>query len=107
MFFLLFLTPSVLGDVASHDQFGIFFSLPLDSLFIYNYDFIVMKFPKRHPLKKNTVWYECSPYCYILVAILAMFNSASVVAILCSLVLLLAAVKIVHMRWKYRSSPMI
>jgi len=56
---------------------------------------------------KNYVWYECSPYCYILVALLALFNSTSVLAIIFSLVLLLAAVKIMHMRWKYRSSPMI
>lgn len=47
------------------------------------------------------IWYELSPYLYVLGGVLALFND-NMLAMVCGLMLMSAAATIIRMRWVHR-----
>lgn len=52
----------------------------------------------------ESLWYEISPYAYLLIGAIVLFEAYSVAAVLSSLLLMIVAIIILRMRWTHRSS---
>jgi hypothetical protein len=61
---------------------------------------------KRHHMDIKTIWYEASPYLYISVGLLCLFASERLATFSGGL-LILAALTILRLRWRYRRARVV
>jgi uncharacterized membrane protein YgcG len=55
----------------------------------------------------KTLWYELSPYVYLVAGVASIFLAASRMAMVPGILLTLAAITILRLRWRYRNSRVV